>query len=92
VNWILDCDIRGFFDHFVARLAPKARPNITLPTVAFSANPGSGPLGSRIPGGQTIHLVMDNLNIHSRKSLADMFGAEMAAEVWNRFTVHRPRV
>ena len=37
---------------------------------------------------KTIHLVMDNLNIHRRKSLADVFGAEMAAEVWDRFTVH----
>src|SRR5262249_46995822 len=31
---------------------------------------------------------VDNLNIHRRKALADAFGAEMAAEVWNRFTVH----
>jgi hypothetical protein len=31
---------------------------------------------------------MDNLNIHSQKSLAEVFGAEMAAEVWDRFTVH----
>ena len=31
---------------------------------------------------------MDNLNIHRRKPLADAFGAEMAAEVWDRFTVH----
>jgi DDE superfamily endonuclease len=37
---------------------------------------------------KTIHLVTDNLNIHRRKSLADVFGAEMAAEVWSRFTVH----
>jgi DDE superfamily endonuclease len=40
------------------------------------------------PAAKTIHLVMDNLNIHSRKSLAHVFGAEMAAEVWSRFTVH----
>jgi hypothetical protein len=31
---------------------------------------------------------LDNLNIHRRKALADAFGAEMAAEVWDRFTVH----
>jgi hypothetical protein len=37
---------------------------------------------------ETIHLVLDNLNIHRRKALADVFGAEMAAEVWDRFTVH----
>jgi DDE superfamily endonuclease len=31
---------------------------------------------------------MDNLNIHSRKSLTDVFGVEMATEVWSRFTIH----
>jgi DDE superfamily endonuclease len=40
------------------------------------------------PAAKTIHLVMDNLNIHGRKSLADVFGAEMATQVWDRFTVH----
>jgi hypothetical protein len=40
------------------------------------------------PAAKTIHLVMDNLNIHSQKSLAEVFGAEMASEVWGRFTVH----
>jgi len=40
------------------------------------------------PRAETIHLVLDNLNIHRRKALGDVFGTEMAAEVWNRFTVH----
>ena len=40
------------------------------------------------PEARTIHLVMDNLNIHRRQALADVFGTEMAAEVWDRFTVH----
>jgi hypothetical protein len=40
------------------------------------------------PDAATIHLVVDNLNIHRRKPLVDAFGAEMAAEVWDRFTVH----
>jgi hypothetical protein len=31
---------------------------------------------------------MDNLNIHRRKSLTDLFGAEIGGEVWDRFTVH----
>src|SRR5690242_8110920 len=31
---------------------------------------------------------MDNLNIHCPKCLADLYGTEMAGEVWNRFTVH----
>src|SRR6202044_1163017 len=37
---------------------------------------------------KTIHLVMDNLNIHSQKSLTDALGAEVGTEVWSRFTVH----
>ena len=45
-------------------------------------------LAMAYPEAKTIHLVMDNLNIHRRKALADVFGAEMAAEVWDRFTVH----
>ena len=40
------------------------------------------------PEAKTIHLVMDNLNIHRRKALADVFGWDMAAEVWDRLTVH----
>ena len=40
------------------------------------------------PDAKTIHLVMDNLNIHRRKSLMDVFGAKIAGEVWDRFTVH----
>ena len=40
------------------------------------------------PEAKTIHLVMDNLNIHRQKTLADVFGAEMATQVWDRFTVH----
>ena len=37
---------------------------------------------------ETIHLVMDNLNIHSRKSLTDLLGSEFGNEIWGRFTIH----
>ena len=40
------------------------------------------------PEAETIHLVMDNLNIHRRKSLTDLYGAEVGDEIWDRFTVH----
>lgn len=50
--------------------------------------PGEVGLALQYPDAQTIHLVMDNLNIHRRKALSDVFGAEMATEVWDRFTVH----
>jgi hypothetical protein len=37
---------------------------------------------------KTIHLVLDNLNIHRHKSLTDLLGAEFGTEIWDRFTVH----
>jgi hypothetical protein len=53
--------------------------------------PGGSHLGTGIPGSEDHPLVLDNLNIHRRRALADVFGAEMAAEVWDRFTVpHTP--
>ena len=45
-------------------------------------------LAMQYPDATTIHLVMDNLNIHRRKSLTDLLGEEIGGEVWNRFTVH----
>jgi hypothetical protein len=32
---------------------------------------------------KTIHLVLDNLNIHCQKSLTDAFGTEMGTEIWS---------
>jgi hypothetical protein len=37
---------------------------------------------------ETIHVVMDNLNIHRRKSLTDLLGTEVGSEIWDRFTIH----
>ena len=45
-------------------------------------------LALRYADAKKIHLVLDNLNIHRRKSLTDALGAEVGAEVWSRFTVH----
>jgi hypothetical protein len=45
-------------------------------------------LAIQYPDADTIHLVMDNLNIHRRKSLTDLLGEQVGCEVWNRFTVH----
>jgi hypothetical protein len=45
-------------------------------------------LAIRYPGAATIHLVMDHLNIHRRKSLTDLLGDEIGGEVWGRFTIH----
>jgi hypothetical protein len=40
------------------------------------------------PNAKTIHLVMDNLNTHCRKSMVDTFGKQKAGELWDRLTVH----
>lgn len=40
------------------------------------------------PSAQTIHLVVDNLNIHCEKSLTDRFGRFLGRRLWRRLTVH----
>jgi hypothetical protein len=40
------------------------------------------------PAADTIHLVMDNLNIHCRKSLTDYFGEQEGGAIWDRLSVH----
>jgi hypothetical protein len=70
---------------------PKAGRHFTFPTPdrsGFEFAQVAVALALAYPAAKMIHLVMDNLNIHSQKSLADVFGAEMAGEVWERFTVH----
>jgi hypothetical protein len=70
---------------------PKAGRHFTFATPdrsGFEFAQAAVTLAMQYPEAKTIHLVMDNLNIHHRKSLTDVFGPEMAAEVWDRFTVH----
>jgi hypothetical protein len=70
---------------------PKAGRHFTFVTPNRSAFEFAGvvcELALQYPKAKTIHLVMDNLNIHRRKSLTDAFGAEMGGEVWARFTIH----
>jgi DDE superfamily endonuclease len=72
-------------------LEPKAGRHFTFATPdrsGFEFAQAAVTLAMQYPEAKTIHLVMDNLNIHHRKSLTDVFGVEMAAEVWDRFTVH----
>ena len=40
------------------------------------------------PRARTIHLVMDNLNIHCEKSLTDHFGRRLGKRLWRRLTPH----
>jgi transposase len=42
----------------------------------------------RYPEADTIHLVLDNLNSHTRKAVVERFGEKAGSWLWNRFTVH----
>jgi DDE superfamily endonuclease len=81
---------RGTANVFCA-VESKAGRHFTFPTPdrsGFEFAQVAVTLALAYPEAKTIHLVMDNLNIHRRKALADAFGAEMAAQVWDRFTIH----
>jgi len=81
---------RGTANVFSA-VEPKAGRHFIFPTPdrsGFEFAQVAVSLALQYAEAKTIHLVMDNLNIHHRKSLSDVFGAEMAAAVWDRFTVH----
>src|SRR5258708_2203317 len=70
---------------------PKAGRHFTFPTPdrsGFEFAQIAVALAMAYQEAKTIHLVVDNLNIHRRKTLVDAFGEEMAAEVWDLFTVH----
>ena len=57
---------------------PKAGRHFTFPTPdrsAFEFAQVAFHLAMQYPEAKTIHLVMDNLNIHRRKSLTDLYGA-----------------
>jgi len=47
-----------------------------------------GELVVSYPRARTIHLVLDNLNIHCRKSLTDRYGDKIGNAFWNRLTIH----
>jgi DDE superfamily endonuclease len=70
---------------------PKAGRHFTFPTPdrsGFQFAQVLFHLALQYPRAETIHLVMDNLSSHHEKSLTDLYGKEMASEVWNCFTVH----
>jgi len=70
---------------------PKAGRHFT-----FAAPNRSGPEFAKVldrivrgyPDAETIYMVMDNLNIHCRKSLTNYFGAEYGGKIGDRLTVH----
>ena len=70
---------------------PKAGKHFTFPTPKRSAPEFARVLGQiirRYPFARKIHLVMDNLNIHCRKTLVDRFGDELGGYLWSRLRVH----
>ena len=81
---------RGTAKVFCA-VEPKAGRHFTFPTPdrsAFEFAQVAFQVAIRYPDAETIHLVMDNLNIHRPKSLTDVYGAKVGAEIWDRFTPH----
>jgi len=70
---------------------PKAGRHFTFPTPNRSGAEFAQVLfhlALAYPDATTIHLVMDNLNIHRRKSLTDFYGVEVGCQIWDRFTAH----
>jgi hypothetical protein len=81
---------RGTASVFCA-VEPKAGRHFTFPATdrsAFQFAQVLFHLAIEYPKVKTIHLVMDNLNIHCRKSLTDFYGEDVGGDIWSRFTVH----
>ena len=87
-----DCEYerRGTANVFCA-VEPKAGVHLTKATPPRSAAEFAEfvrLIADRYPHAKTIHLVMDNLNTHCRKTLVDRFGPQEGEALWNRFTPH----
>jgi hypothetical protein len=70
---------------------PQAGRHFTWPTPDRSAPEFAQAIGALVegyPDARTIHLVMDNLNTHCRKSLTDYYGGKGGRRLWGRLTVH----
>jgi hypothetical protein len=81
---------RGTANVFCA-VEPKAGRHFTAPTPdrsGFEFARCACNLAMQYPDADTIHLVMDNLSSHSRKSLTETFGAEVGKQIWDSFTIH----
>jgi len=81
---------RGTANAFLA-VEPKAGKHFCFPTPdrsGFQFAQVVLELAMSYPEAKKIHLVMDNLNIHTKKSLTDAFGLKMGSQVWQRFAIH----
>jgi hypothetical protein len=74
-----------------AIVEPKAGRHFTCATPDRSAAQFARMIrrvASAYPKARTIHLVVDNLNIHCEKSLTDHLGRRLGRRLWRRLTVH----
>jgi len=74
-----------------AVVEPKAGRHFTRATTDRSAAQFAlviQDLVAAYPFARRIHLVMDNLNIHCRKSLIDHLGQQQGRQLWRRLKVH----
>lgn len=81
---------RGTANVFCA-VEPKAGRHFTFVTPnrsGFEFAKALFEVATAYPRAETIHLVMDNLSSHSRKSLTDLCGDEFGGEIWGCFTPH----
>jgi len=81
---------RGTANVFCA-VEPKAGRHFTFPTPDRSGLEFAQAVAEwacQYSSAKTIHLVMDNLSSHTRKSLTDLYGEEFGSEIWDCFTVH----
>lgn len=72
---------------------PERRPELALRLLVLKSTRHQfaqlvGDIVDQYPFARTIHLVMDNLNIHCGKSLVDYYGEQEGGYLWNRLTVH----
>jgi len=87
VSAAADCGTANVF----CGVEPKAGRHFPKPTATRSAAEFADYLVqivARYAEARTLHLVMDNLNTHGRKSLAKRYGEMLGGLLWNRLTVH----
>ena len=81
---------RGTANVFCA-VEPLAGRHFTWPTPNRSGSQFAKAIERLVaayPTARTIHLVMDNLNTHTLKSLVREFGEQTAKTLWKRLTLH----
>jgi len=83
--------VRGGTANVFCAVEPKAGKHFTRVT-KNRKGPAFAKMISRIakayPGRKTIHLVMDNLSTHGKKSLTNFYGEKRGDEIWDKFTPH----